>query len=168
MVGKTFSSRPARALRSKGFSVARICEMVFPLRKTLFAVFPVSSFASERQRLMLSGLMPTSMPVKVLPMVVVTMTVLSTNAAISVKYFLCANDKFLTPLLLYEIALRLFIFNTVGCGFDVCWSALFVLLLGVSTCFGCFWLLLGLVSWFCLCLGLGVVVVVDWLLQRLC
>ena len=111
MVGKTFSRRPARALRSKGFSVARICEMVLPFRKTLFANFPVSSFASERQRLMLSGFMPTSMPVKVLPMVVVTMTVLSTNAAISVKYFLCANDKFLTPLLLYEIALALFIFD---------------------------------------------------------
>jgi hypothetical protein len=34
--------------------------------------------------------------------VAVTMTVLSTNAAISVKYFLCASDNFLTP----SIALR--------------------------------------------------------------
>jgi hypothetical protein len=46
--------------------------------------------------------MPTSMPVNVLLRVVVTMTVLSTNAEISVKYFLCANDKFLSPVIAYE------------------------------------------------------------------
>src|SRR4030065_1155105 len=111
IVGKTFSRRPANDFRSKGFSVANICATVFLLRKTLFAVLLVSSLASERQRLMLSGLMPTSVPVQIFPVVVATIIVLSTNAAISVKYFLCANDNFLTPSDSYEIVLRLFIFD---------------------------------------------------------
>jgi hypothetical protein len=38
---------------------------------------------------------------------------------------------------------------------------LFYVVVGGSTWFACFWLLLGLVSWFCLFLGMGVVVVVD-------
>src|SRR3990170_6048708 len=111
MVGKTFSRRPAKDFRSKGFSVANVCATVFPFRKTLFETLPASSLASERQRLMLSGLMPTSVPVQVLPVVAVTMTVLSTNAAISVKYFLCANDNFLTPSNPLEITQQLFIFD---------------------------------------------------------
>ena len=94
MVGKTFSSRPARALRSKGFSALEIWATVFPLRKILCNVFPDSSFASPMQRLILSGFMPIRVPVKVFPVVVVTEIVFSDSAAISVKNFLCATDKF--------------------------------------------------------------------------
>ena len=72
MVGKTFSSLLASDLRSKGFSVARIWVMVLPLRKILLAGWFVSSLASERQRLMLSGFTPIRVPVQIFPIVVVT------------------------------------------------------------------------------------------------
>ena len=84
MVGKTFSSRVASALRSKGFSALMSWAMVLPFRKTRCAVMPFSSFASAMQRLRLSGLMPINVPVNVFPKVVETLTVLSTNAATSV------------------------------------------------------------------------------------
>jgi hypothetical protein len=42
----------------------------------------------------LSGLMPMRVPLNAFPVVVITATVLSANAAISVKYFLCATDNF--------------------------------------------------------------------------
>src|SRR3990170_5714169 len=63
------------------------------------------------QRLRLSGLMPMSVPVNFFPVVVKTLTVLSTNAATSVRNFLCATDNFKPSLIKYEIALQLFIFN---------------------------------------------------------
>ena len=94
MVGKTFSSRPARALRSKGFSALSICATVLPFRKTRCAVCAFSSFASAMQRLRLSGFMPINVPVNVFPIVVETLTVLSTNAATSVWNFLSATDIF--------------------------------------------------------------------------
>jgi len=98
MVGKTFSRRVARDFRSKGFSVLDIWAMAFPFRKTLWETCPASSFASAMARLKLSGMMPMSVPVNVFPVVVVTVTVLSTSAAISVKNFLCATDNFNPPL----------------------------------------------------------------------
>jgi hypothetical protein len=42
----------------------------------------------------------------------VTLTVLSTNAAVSDWNFLCATDIFVSSVLLYEIAFQLFIFDT--------------------------------------------------------
>jgi len=94
MVGNTFSRRDAKAFKSNGFSVLDIWATTFPVKKTLCEVCPVSSFASAMQRLKLSGLMPTRVPVNVFPVVVATITVLSTNAATSVKNFLCAIDNF--------------------------------------------------------------------------
>ena len=94
MVGKTFSSLVARALRSKGFSALSIWVMVLPFRKTRCVVWFFSSFASARTRLRLSGLMPMSVPVNVFCVVVVTLMVLSTSAAISVWNFLSAMDIF--------------------------------------------------------------------------
>jgi hypothetical protein len=41
--------------------------------------------------------MPISVPVNVFPVVVATLTVLSTNAATSVKNFRCATDNFKPP-----------------------------------------------------------------------
>ena len=84
MVGKTFSSLVARALRSNGFSALRIWATMLPFRKTRCVVCAFSSFASAMQRLRLSGFMPVSVPVNVFPVVVETLTVLSTNAATSV------------------------------------------------------------------------------------
>ena len=112
MVGKTFSSRPARALRSKGFSALSICATVLPFRKTRCAVCAFSSFASAMQRLRLSGFMPINVPVNVFPIVVETLTVLSTNAATSVWNFLSATDNFVSSVIAYEIAFQLFIFDT--------------------------------------------------------
>ena len=115
MVGKTFSSRPARALRSKGFSTLSIWATVLPFKKTRCAVCAFSSFASAMQRLRLSGFMPINVPVKVFPIVVETLTVLSTNAATSVWNFLSATDNFVfLHSVDYEIVFRLFIFDTVG------------------------------------------------------
>lgn len=93
MVGKTFSSLPARDLRSKGLSAVDICATMAPLRTMRWSCFP-PSIASDKHRLMLSGLIPMSVPLKVFPLVVTTATVLSANAATSVKYFLCATDNF--------------------------------------------------------------------------
>jgi hypothetical protein len=47
---------------------------------------------------MLSWFMPISVPVNVLPVVVVILTVLSTSAETSVKSFLCATDTSLPPI----------------------------------------------------------------------
>jgi hypothetical protein len=64
------------------------------------------------------------------------MTVLSTNAAISVKYFLCANDKLLTPSNPLEITQQLFIFDL-----EVNVSSLLALQYGYfSSVFGEFWM----------------------------
>lgn len=71
-----------------------ICTTVLPFRKRRFTVFPPSSLASAITRLRLSGFMPRSVPVKDLPLVVVTETTFSASAATSVKYFLCATDTF--------------------------------------------------------------------------
>jgi len=94
-VGKTFSSLAARALRSKGFSVLDIKATTFPLRNRRWLSWPVSSLASPMHRAMLSGFMPTSVPTNFLPVVVLTVTSLSTSDAISEVSFLCApTDTF--------------------------------------------------------------------------
>ena len=121
-MGKTFSRREANALRSKGFVVLDICAMTLPLRKVLWEVCPVSSFASARARLSVSGFTPMSVPVKVFPVVVVTMTVLSISAATSVKNFLCAIDTFIIYPVLYECAIHLFIFDLSRCAVFVFWG----------------------------------------------
>ena len=120
MVGKTFSSRVARALRSKGFSALSIWVTVLPFRKTRCAVWAFSSFASAMTRLRLSGFTPISVPVNVFPIVVVTLMVLSTNAATSVWNFLSATDNFVSSVIAYEIAFRLFIFDTERIAYFSC------------------------------------------------
>jgi len=119
MVGNTFSRRVAKAFRLNGFSMLDIWAMTFPFRKTLCETCPVSSFASAMARLKLSGLMPMSVPVNVFPVVVATMTVLSTSAATSVKNFLCAIDTFIIHPVPYECATQLFIFDFVKRQFGV-------------------------------------------------
>jgi len=114
MVGKTFSSLVAKALRSKGFSVLLIWATALPLRKILRYTMPVSSLASAMHRLRLSGFMPTSVPTNFLPVVVLTVTGLSNSAAISVESFLCATDIFLPPIIIpYDCVVQLFIFDEV-------------------------------------------------------
>ncbi len=103
MVGKTFSSLVARALRSKGFSVLLIWAMTLPLRNILRATWPVSSLASAMHRLRLSGFMPMSVPTNFLPVVVLTVTGLSTSAAISLASFLCATDTCFPPNIMHTI-----------------------------------------------------------------
>lgn len=107
-MGNTFSRRSESALMSKGFSTVYMWVTVFPLRKMRCIILPSSSFASDRHRLKLSGLMPMSVPVNFWALAVVTMTCLSASAAISVKYFLCATDNSGPPFLLIESAKQLF------------------------------------------------------------
>ena len=119
MVGKTFSSRVASAARSNGFSVLAICATMLPLRKILRLIMPVSSFASWMQRVMLSGLMPKSVPLNFLLVVVITVTCLSASAASSVKSFLCATDTLIPPnIFAYDCAFEVFIFDLGEAGFE--------------------------------------------------
>ncbi len=92
MVGKTLSRRSARALRSKGFSIARMFVMVFPFRMALCILIPFLVFAFVRESVRVSGCMPVRVPVYVSPCVVVIWTVLSIRVPISVKSFLWTVD----------------------------------------------------------------------------
>ena len=74
--------------------MARIWVMTVPFRNALSMVFPFWSLASARQRLSVSGFIPLRVPVYSFPFVVVTVTVLSSRAPISVKNFLWAVDNF--------------------------------------------------------------------------
>ena len=67
---------------------------------------------------------PTSVPLNVLPLVVTTATVLSANAATSLKYFLCATDNFYFSIMDTKCAFVVFIFDlesdpvvTITCAF---------------------------------------------------
>ena len=65
-----------------------------PFSNALCMVFPFWSLASARQRVRVSGFIPVRVPVYSFPFVVVTVTVLSSRAAISAKNFLWAADNF--------------------------------------------------------------------------
>lgn len=63
MVGKTLSRRSARALRSKGFSMAKMFVTVFPFMMALWIAMPFFVFAFVRDRVRVSGLTPVRVPV---------------------------------------------------------------------------------------------------------
>jgi len=63
MVGKTLSRRSARALRSKGLSMARMLAIVFPFIMALWIAMPFFAFASVRDTVRVSGFTPVRVPV---------------------------------------------------------------------------------------------------------
>ena len=94
IVGNTLSRRSARALRLKGFSMARMLVMVFPFIMALCIVVPFLVFAFVSASVRFSGFIPVRVPVYVSPCMVVIWTVLSSRVPISVKSFLWAVDMF--------------------------------------------------------------------------
>jgi hypothetical protein len=68
-------------------------------------VLPFLSLASAKQRLSVSGFIPLRVPVYSFPFVVVTVTVLSSRAAISPKNFLWATDNF-SPFVYFVVVVK--------------------------------------------------------------
>jgi hypothetical protein len=79
--------------------------------------------------------MPSRVPVKVLPVVVVTETTFSDSAATSVKYFLCATDT-----LYFSIKVR-------NCTYHYLSLIYKEHLLGFNCCFFCVFFLIVVVVW---------------------
>lgn len=71
IVGNTFSRRSAKALRLKGFSMAKMFVIVFPFIIALCIVAPFLVFAFVSASVRVSGFIPVKVPVYMFPFMVV-------------------------------------------------------------------------------------------------